>query len=121
MIYFVFKGSRLLRNNIEFDPEWQAAPADAPHLMKWINKRLDLTAYCNIKDDHCSVFPNMPSEPTLPNLASYRTSLNSSHKHSTEITKYLSSIYLNPIYQDPRFLRRINQDEINQAHYFNIF
>jgi hypothetical protein len=121
MICFVFKGSRLPRNNIEFDPEWQAAPAEAPHLMKWINKRLELTAYCNVKDDQCNIFPNMRSDPILPDLTSYRMSLNTSHKNSTEITKYLSSIYLNPTYRDPRFLRRFNQDEISQVHYFNLF
>jgi hypothetical protein len=120
-MYFVFRDLRLPRNIIEFDPEWQAAPADTPHLMKWINKKLELTAYCNDKDDYCSVFSHLRNDTTIPDLRSYRMSLNTSHKHSTEITRYLSSIYLNPTYRDPRLLRRINQDEIDHVRYFNLF
>jgi hypothetical protein len=105
----VFIGSRLPRNNIEFDPDWQAAPVDSPHLLKWVNKSLELTAYCSVKDDLCRVIRNAPADPTLPDLTSYRYSLNTGHRSGTDITRYLSSIYLNPAYQDRRILRRSYQ------------
>jgi hypothetical protein len=117
----VYNGSRLPRNIIEIDPDWLAVPADAPDKMAWINKRMELTAYCNVKDDHCVVLPHLRSQPALPDLANYRTFLNTSQKQSAEITKYLSSIYLNPSHRNPRFFRRINQVDLNQVDQFNMF
>ena len=117
----MIKNLKLPRNNIELDRDWQVAPADSPHLMKWINKRLKLTAYCNVGDDLCNVFPNVPADVTLPDLTDYRNSLSTSHRHGMDITKYLSSIYLNPTNRDPRVLRRNMQDETNQFQYFDLF
>lgn len=87
---------KLPRNVIENDPSWLTIASESPRVLSWINNGLSLTAKCESNDEVCEVFPNSLSEPLLPDLMSYRNLLNSGNQRSTEIRKYLSSIYLNP-------------------------
>ncbi len=94
---------KLPRNIIENDPSWLTIPSENPQMLAWINNGLNLTAKCGSNDVVCDVFQHLLSEPLLPDLFNYRGFINSGNQQISEIRKYLSSIYLNPSQNRPRF------------------
>ena len=103
---------KLPRNVIENDPSWLRIPSESPGIVSWINNGLNFTAKCESNGVVCEVFPNSSSEPLLPNLISYIDVLNSGNGRSSEIRKYLSSIYLNPNQMRPRLFGKTKQVDI---------
>ena len=99
---------KLPRNIIENDPSWFSLPSEDDYAMKWVNKGLELMAQCNSHDNFCLVFSTSMNRHSLSDLSEYRNLLTSGDRPTQEITKYLSSIYLNPNPYDLRLKPRNN-------------
>jgi hypothetical protein len=100
---------KLPRNIIENDPSWFSLPSEDGYTMKWINKGLELMAQCNSHDNFCLVFSTSMNRHSPSDLSEYRNLLTSGDRPTQEITKYLSSIYLNPNPYDLRLKPRNNR------------
>lgn len=103
---------RIPRWVVENDPSWEKSIDSNLGMLKWTNKGSGITAVASPTSMYCELLGDGDSSAGLSDLASSVTKMRSqSMAGAGDISKYLSSRYLNPGINGPRpNLRKIKPD-----------
>jgi hypothetical protein len=95
--------NRIPRWVVENDPSWEKSIDSNLGTLKWTKKGSGITAVCSPSSMFCEILGQEESEAGLSNVASSFTKMQKQSIAGTgDITKYLSSLYLNPGINGPR-------------------
>jgi len=95
--------NRIPRWVVENDPSWEKSIDSNLGTLKWTKKGSGITAVCSPSSMFCEILGQEESKAGLSNVASSFTKMQKQSIVGTgDITKYLSSLYLNPGINGPR-------------------
>ena len=95
--------NRIPRWLVESDPSWEKSIDSNVGLLKWTKKGTGITAISHPTDMFCEILGHEDSPAGLSDIASNFTKMQRQSTAGTgDITKYLSSRYLNPGINGPR-------------------
>lgn len=100
--------NRIPRWVVENDPSWEKSIDSNLGALKWTKKGSGITAVCSPSSMFCEILGQEDSHAGLANVSSSFTKMQKQSIAGTgDITKYLSSRYLNPGINGPKLdLRR---------------
>ena len=89
---------------VENDPSWEKSIDSDMGMMRWTKKGTGITAVCAPTSMYCEILGREQSSAGLSDLASSVSKMQGrSLSGAEDITRYLSSRYLNPGINGPRF------------------
>jgi hypothetical protein len=89
--------NRIPRWLVESDPSWEKAIDSNLGMLKWTKKGTGITAISHPTDMFCEILGQQDSQAGLSDIASNFTKMQKQSMAGTgDITRYLSSRYLNP-------------------------
>lgn len=101
------KANRIPRWLVESDPSWEKSIDSELGMLKWTKKGTGMQAVCPPTGMFCDVVGgeegSLGSSPGLSDVAARMAQLGRQGNPANDITKYLSSSYLNPGINGPRF------------------
>ena len=96
--------SRIPRWLVENDPSWEKSVDSDLGMLRWTNKGTGIQATCQPTNMFCEVLGQTDQSGLSDIAAGTRTERQAAHVSGAgDITKYLSSGYLNPGVNGPRF------------------
>ena len=99
--------ARIARWLVESDPSWEKSIDSDLGMMKWTKKGTGIQAICAPTSMFCEIVGDSPGSAGLSDVAANMARMGSKQVNlaagAGDIAKYLSSRYLNPGINGPRF------------------
>jgi hypothetical protein len=97
--------ARIPRWLVESDPSWEKSIDSDLGMMKWTKKGTGIQAICAPTSMFCEIVGDSPGSAGLSDIAANMAEMGSKQASlaAGDIAKYLSSRYLNPGINGPRF------------------
>lgn len=95
--------ARIPRWLVESDPSWEKSIDSDVGMLKWTKKGTGVQAVCSPTSMYCEILGQDDARAGLADLHSAPARMGRQADLSADISKYLSSRYLNPGVNGPRF------------------
>lgn len=95
--------ARIPRWLVESDPSWEKSIDSDLGILKWTKKGTAMQAVCSPTSMFCEILGQEDSPAGLADLRSSAAKMGRQADLAGDISKYLSSRYLNPSVNGPRF------------------